>query len=175
MLNSRYYSASFDNLVKGITAFIFLLFGAITLLQWYTIPTSDSSMQGWPLYLMMVFFLSILLITWLWHPTGYTLSTDQLVIHRPVKPVVILVRDIQKVILPQPGDMRYTIRTFGNGGLFGIYGKFWNSKFGSMTWYATRRSHYILLELRDKRKIVITPDDEAMGNILQHQVTGETA
>jgi hypothetical protein len=53
------------------------------------------------------------------------------------------------------------MRTFGNGGLFGYTGKYYNSRFGKMTWYCTQRKNYVLLILSDKKKIVITPDNPA--------------
>lgn len=56
-------------------------------------------------------------------------------------------------------DLKWSIRTFGNGGVFGYYGKFFNNSFGSMTWFATRRENFVMLILKDGRKIVVTPDD----------------
>ena len=51
------------------------------------------------------------------------------------------------------------IRTFGVGGLFGYYGQFYNSKIGSMTWYATRQNNTVLVRTIDNKNIVLTPDE----------------
>jgi hypothetical protein len=53
----------------------------------------------------------------------------------------------------------WAIRTFGVGGLFGYYGKFANTKLGSMTWYATRKDRAILVRTIDNKKIILTPDE----------------
>ena len=50
-------------------------------------------------------------------------------------------------------------RTFGVGGLYGYYGKFYNRTFGSMTWYATRRDKLVLVKFQNKKKIILTPDE----------------
>ena len=55
--------------------------------------------------------------------------------------------------------MKWTVRTFGVGGLFGYFGKFANRALGSMTLYATRRNNYVLIITTDERKIIITPDE----------------
>ena len=55
-------------------------------------------------------------------------------------------------------DMGLTIRTFGVGGLFGYFGKFFNSKIGRLTMYGTRRNNTVLIET-DNKKIILTPDD----------------
>ena len=51
------------------------------------------------------------------------------------------------------------MRLFGNGGLFGITGWFWNRRFGRFRAYATDPGRVVLLRYRDGRKIVVTPHD----------------
>ncbi|MBS4044542.1 MAG: hypothetical protein KGZ59_12085 [Chitinophagaceae bacterium] len=55
--------------------------------------------------------------------------------------------------------LKGTIRTFGVGGLFGYFGKFYNNKIGVMTLYATRRSNYVLIKTSANKKIILTPDN----------------
>ena len=50
------------------------------------------------------------------------------------------------------------IRTFGVGGLFGIYGKFYTNGLGNITVFGTQSKNYILIRT-NSQKIVITPDD----------------
>jgi hypothetical protein len=165
MRETQYFSASFDNLVKVITAFVFILFGIIGYLSWNSYNQSEGELSMWIVLLMSGFFLTVLVISWALHPTGYSLNPDRLTIHRPFSSIDYHLKEIEKVVTPSNEDLRWTMRTFGNGGLFGIYGKFWNKKFGNMTWYATRKSNFILLELTNNRRIVITPDD-----LLMHQL-----
>ena len=171
MRETQYFSASFDNLVKGITAFVFILFGVISYLQWNSYGLSEGELPFWIVLLMSSFFLLILGISWVLHPSGYSLNPDRLTIHRPLSNIHYRLQEIEKVITPSNEDLRWTMRTFGNGGLFGIYGKFWNRKFGSMTWYATRKSNFILLELTNNRRIVITPDDPSMSRLITNFIS----
>jgi hypothetical protein len=170
MRETQYFSASFDNLVKGITAFVFILFGVIGYLSWNSYRQSEGEFPLWVVLLMTSFFLLILGISWALHPTGYSLNPDRLTIHRPFSNIDYHLQEIEKIITPSNEDLRWTMRTFGNGGLFGIYGKFWNKKFGSMTWYATRKSNFILLELTNNRRIVITPDDLSMSQVITNLI-----
>ena len=90
-----------------------------------------------------------------------------MIIERPAGRKIVLLMDIKYVEVPTKESMYWTIRTLGNGGLFGYWGKFANTTYGDMTWYATRRSNYILLKLKNSRSIVITPDDISLAQALQ--------
>lgn len=174
MRETQYFSASFDNLVKGITAFVFILFGVISYLQWNSYRQSEGEFPMWAVFLMSGFFLMVLVISWALHPTGYSINAERLTIHRPFSNIHFRVQVIEDILTPTNEEMRWTMRTFGNGGLFGIYGKFWNKKFGSMTWYATRRSNYILMVLTKQRKIVVTPDDVSMKQVIADFITASS-
>ncbi len=156
------YPASFDNLVKGITAFVCLLFLIVGWLQGSDYLKAGGDLPAWPVLLFTLLFVSLIVVTWLLHIKGYTLKENSLVIHRPIGDVIIGYKDIENVQHVEEKDMRWTVRTFGNGGLFGFYGKFWNNKFGHMSWYATQRKNFILIKKRDNKKVVITPDDIAL-------------
>ena len=55
--------------------------------------------------------------------------------------------------------MPRSIRVFGVGGLFGYFGLFRNSRYGTMIWYATRRDQFVVIERSNGKTIVLTPDD----------------
>jgi hypothetical protein len=80
---------------------------------------------------------------------------------KSVKPVVIYYTDIKTIRQLDQSEMKNSIRTFGNGGVFGYTGKFLNRKLGSMTLYCTQRKNYVLIEKMDGTKIIISPDDPA--------------
>ena len=84
----------------------------------------------------------------------YALSIER----KKSDPVQFNYSDIRSITHVPDGDMKMVIRTFGNGGVFGYTGSFYNKKYGSMKWYCTRRQNYILLETTNKGKIVFTPD-----------------
>ena len=51
------------------------------------------------------------------------------------------------------------MRKFGSGGVFGYIGKFWNKQQGNMIWYATDMKNPVMIETKNGKKIVLTPDD----------------
>ena len=95
-------------------------------------------------------------------PLKYIIDKNKLIIKRPFKDLVIDLKNIKDTFLPTKESMRWTIRTFGNGGLFGYIGKFSNKTHGTMTWYATKTSNYLILVTNDNKKIVLTPDNTEM-------------
>jgi hypothetical protein len=95
-------------------------------------------------------------------------SSDALIIHRPLKNKLIPLNDIARGRMIEKGELKWTIRTFGNGGLFGYTGHFTNRKLGAMRWYATRRNDAVLLQTTEGKKILLTPDEpEAFLQALQ--------
>lgn len=59
----------------------------------------------------------------------------------------------------EPEGLRGSLRLFGNGGLFGISGWFWNRRLGLFRAYATDPGRVVLLRYRDGKKVVVTPHD----------------
>lgn len=144
-----------DKLGYGITIGVILLFVVIVGGQY---PIIQSGNYVVPIFVSTI-FIATLFLAYIYHPVSYTLSPSVLTIQRPGKDAIYSVNDFISAELVAPGQMKYTIRTFGVGGLFGYYGKFANSVFGSMTWYASRRDNMILLTTVEGKKIVITPDE----------------
>lgn len=97
--------------------------------------------------------------SFLFHPSSYSVNRTELIISRPAKGVKIRVGDIKNVERLTRKDLAWSVRIFGVGGLFGYYGKFSNKTIGPMTWYATRRNSYVLIQLKNNKKIIITPDE----------------
>jgi hypothetical protein len=59
----------------------------------------------------------------------------------------------------EPEGLRGSLRLFGNGGLFGISGWFWNRRIGRFRAYATDPGRAVLLRFRDGKKVMVTPHD----------------
>ncbi|MGH8276066.1 MAG: PH domain-containing protein, partial [Steroidobacteraceae bacterium] len=59
----------------------------------------------------------------------------------------------------EPEGLRGSLRLFGNGGLFGISGWFWNRRIGRFRAYATDPGRVVLLRYQDGRRVVVTPHD----------------
>jgi Bacterial PH domain len=100
----------------------------------------------------------LLMIAFLIRPNNYSVSSDKLLIHRMISNVEIDRNNIKSVQEIDESQVKNSLRTFGVGGFFGSFGKFWNSKLGNMTWYVTRKNNFVLVETKDQKKIILTPD-----------------
>ena len=149
------FKASLDTLAKGVTIGISILFAVVVAGQIY-LYCSDAELSA---FLTAIPLLAVYLATYCFRPIDYDITNDKLVIHRTIKDVIINRQDIKNVQSINKSQMKWTIRTFGVGGLFGYYGPFVNSHFGNMTWYATRRDNTVLIETVDDKKLIVTPDE----------------
>ena len=149
------YKTSLDNLAKGITIGVTILFVAILIGQFSIIKDTGRAV---PIFTTVTLFL-IYFISFAFSPINYEVSAQHLSIHRLLIDVNIDRNQIKSVELLDKEQLAWVIRTFGVGGLFGYYGKFANTKLGSMTWYASRRDKTVLIVTLDNKKIILTPDE----------------
>ena len=106
-----------------------------------------------------ILLLLVYLFTFLLRPLHYTITDTTLIIQRPLSSKKIARADIEALELFINGELNWAIRTFGVGGLFGYFGRFFKGSIGSMTWYATRRNKAVLIRTKSGDRIVVTPDD----------------
>lgn len=150
------YEASWDKSVKIITIGVTALFIGLGLMDLF--PFSHTF--EWKKSAIIT---TILIVTYggayIFRPLGYVLTGDQVIIRRPWRSVIVERKSIETVQIISKEQLKFTIRTFGVGGLFGYYGKFYNSVFGKMTWYLTRRDHLVLIRTTNKKTILLSPDE----------------
>jgi hypothetical protein len=139
------YKATLDKTAIIITILVTLLFGTLIVFN-FILPLA---------ILLMIIYLICLLLK----PLNYEITGNELIIRRLIKSVHIDRSDIESLELIDKAALSGTIRTFGVGGLFGWYGKFANSQLGDMTWYVTRRDKIVLINTKDSKKILISPDE----------------
>jgi len=89
---------------------------------------------------------------------GYVLTETHLEVRRLGWRSLLPLADLVAVT-GEPQGLRGSLRLFGNGGLFGISGWFWNRSIGRFRAYATDPDRAVLLRYRDGSKIVVTPHD----------------
>jgi hypothetical protein len=107
---------------------------------------------------MAFYILSVLVVAaYLLQPIS--VDNDRVNINRKVLTETISYREIKTVRLLQDSELLAAIRFFGNGGLFGYTGFYYNKRLGVTRWYCTQRKNYVLIEKTNKKKIIITPDD----------------
>jgi hypothetical protein len=155
-----FFKASLDTLSKVITIACLVIFAGsaagIGTLMWSP-GVSTPGVIGFGF--LVLFMIGVPAGCYLYAPKGYRIDTDALVVVRPAGDKKILFSDIAEIRPMSPGEMGRTLRTFGNGGLFGYYGKYYNRTLGNFTIYATRRDRYLLVRTKQMKSIVITPDD----------------
>lgn len=149
------YKTSLDNLAKGVTIGVTILFAGIIFAQYSIIKDAGHAV---PFYAAITCLL-IYLLAFAFRPVNYVVTKDELIIGRPLLNVHIKRADIKSVALIEKDKIKGAIRTFGVGGLFGYYGNFANFSLGRMTWYATRRDKPVLVKTIDNKNIIFTPDD----------------
>ncbi|MGC9151438.1 MAG: PH domain-containing protein [Microbacter sp.] len=160
------YKASLDNTAKIITVlviavFVYLGYRSIHLMMLHPDDLRMLLVQGGVLLL----FLVLIIGSYLMSPRYYRVENDNLVIVRPAKNKLISLDEIASVRILDPNEAGGAIRTFGNGGLFGYYGKYFYPKFGRVTLYTSQRKNRILIETKQGFKFMISPDDT---DIIQH-------
>lgn len=154
-------------LVKLITGGVIILFLVLSqrqitaLLKYEEIDTSSILAHAG----ILLLFVAILLLSYLFSTIRYKIQDGRLIINRPIGNIKINSRDITEI--RKIKNRIFTLRTFGSGGLFGFYGKFYNSKYGNMTWYVTQRKNLILLTTKNGKKIMISPDDVGLADKLE--------
>ncbi len=162
------YKASLDALAKGITIGVFILFIAIGQQSVRAILVAKGDTAGILIHSgMLLLFVAILLGSWLYAPQSYTLDRNELTINRPIGKVKIKLGDLKQVRLLADNETKGTIRTFGVGGLFGYFGKFYMPGIGHATFYATQRKNRILIVTNNDKIWIITPDDNSMAEKLK--------
>lgn len=149
------YKTYLDNLAKLVTMVVTIVFAVIIVVQ---ISLINDEVQSVPIFTTTL-FLFIYFGTFFFRPVSYILIPDQLIIHRPLSNIKILRTDIKTVEHIDKYDLKWSLRIFGVGGLFGYWGKFRNKKLGSMTWYATRRNNVVLVTTIHQKKIILTPNE----------------
>jgi hypothetical protein len=89
---------------------------------------------------------------------GYVLTEKQIEVRRLGWNTVLPIDGLVAVAGKSEG-LRGSLRLFGNGGLFGISGWFWNRRIGRFRAFATDADRVVLLVYRDGKKVVVTPHD----------------
>jgi len=145
------FHASLDLLSKIITSLIAII-AAVMLFNYF--------MDDGFIYIFTGGFLMALIIfMFLYMPQKYIVSKEELIIKRIIGDFKVERKKILKVIHPDRSYLSFVVRVFGNGGLFGYTGYFWNKSFGKMHWFVTQRKNYVVIDMGTKRKIVLSPDD----------------
>ena len=149
------FKASLDKPAKIITAGIVLVFAVLLVAIW--IEESTEVKTGMKVYIS-IFLIAILAFCYAFSIQGYELSDTEIIIKRRSGNKIIKTAAIKEIKTLEKAALKGTIRTMGVGGLFGYFGEFSNSQYGSMDWYVTRRDKIIFIATH-KQRLLLSPDD----------------
>lgn len=162
-MNTTNFKASLDTFSIVLTVALFIIFGFLGYTSIRVLMSSQDEIETILYHLsILLLFIAILLGSFLFAPQSYSLSNNEIIINRPIKNRKINIYDIEEVRIIPDTEIKGLIRTFGVGGVFGYFGKHYNSKLGNITLYATQRKNYILIQMKQGKKIIITPNDIKM-------------
>jgi hypothetical protein len=157
------YSATLDNLARSVTIGVIGLFIGLSVLEVLTTPEKASAFPSIPI---LILFPALVLGAWLVSPMSYTVEAGTLRINRPIGPVRINRADIREVRMVDEHELRGLVRTFGSGGLFGYFGKFYSRTLGHVTLYTTQRKNRVLIQTEQGKTFILSPDDPGMIDAL---------
>lgn len=149
----RHFQAPWGLPLKAITSGVScLLFGIAAYSLWQMLNGSAA------VSLVAVLMpLVILAVCSLFTVRGYTVATNQLIVHRLGWSNAIDLSNLQTADFA-PGVMQGSRRTFANGGLFAFVGNFYASDLGAYRAYVTDGMRAVVLKFTDKI-IVVSPDE----------------
>jgi hypothetical protein len=100
-------------------------------------------------------------LAWALAPRALAVGGGEVRVERPLRPVVIPLAALRAVgRLPREAEGGL-LRTFGSGGAFGYYGRYWSRRLGAVRLHATRLRDFVVLEADDGRHLVTPGDPEA--------------
>jgi hypothetical protein len=155
----RQFAMSLSGGVRWVTTLVVPLLVALPLLVWGGVPGIRFGPGGelalWGSLASPV----IAVLAWAIAPKGLEIEGGELrVLRRSWPAAVFPLAGVEQVTVLPPGALRFAVRTFGVGGLFGYYGWFYRK--GSFRLYATRTDRLVEVVVRGGR-IVVSPDDPA--------------
>ncbi len=87
---------------------------------------------------------------------SYTITPDAILVHRLFWNTRVPLAEFQSAQF-DPGALRWSIRTCGNGGMYSFTGWYWNKRVGAYRAFVTDPKRAVILKF-SQRTIVVTPD-----------------
>ncbi len=150
------YRAPYDGVVMGVTIFAAALLGGVGLMMLVLALAIDVAFVRVVFGLCAVLILSILAFSYLLAPKRFRIEPHRIAVERPAGPLVVALDP--PVVAWRTERLGFTIRTGGNGGLFGAYGRFRNRDLGSFRTYARRSRDYVVVST-GSQTLVFGPED----------------
>jgi hypothetical protein len=150
------FGAPWGKSLKAVTAFTVAMLLGIAIIGFLTGPRGGTDGVIW-FAGMAVSPLLIVILALPFAVRGYVLSRKTLLVKRMGWCSRIELEKLVEVEI-DPKAMARSIRTFGNGGLFGFTGLYWNRKLGSYRAYVTDFRFCVVLRFA-RGVVIVSPDD----------------
>lgn len=156
----RRFEMSWETGLKVSTAFfVLLLLGVGVGVPWFTWRATSGAPAA--LAAVVLPFLAAFVtvpLAWALAPRALVLRGSFLVIERALRPVELRLGEIRAVGQVTRQELGTLVRTWGSGGAFGYYGRFYSRKLGPVRLAATRSDGYVVVDT-DAGRWLVTPDD----------------
>lgn len=142
--------------ILALTAMLWALPGLLAILSWRQWGTMRSVPGGMALLLVLLYG-SIWLF---WRPTAFEISGDHLTVIFPGRRRCFPLSDVTacRVVSSQQFRSEYGLAVrVGVGGLWGGFGLLWTSRRGWVSFYVSRTDDLLLIDLRGRKPLLITP------------------
>jgi hypothetical protein len=152
------FKATLDMKTNIITAIVIMILLGIA----YFLPhwaTQEGEPNQLIIFGLPLFNILIILLAYYFSVKSYLVDNQFITIKRPFTNVKINRQEIANISAIELEAMKGALRLFGSSGVFGYYGIFRNSTLKNFTMYGTQTENYILIELQNGKKIVLTPDE----------------
>ena len=154
------FKLSFDRLSKWITTGTLVVFLTTLGIIEFVKDNQNTEILTLVQTLMATFLTLILGYCYFTRPLYYYLDSQNLVIRRPINSITIPRIEISESTLVEHSEKKNMLRLFGNGGFFGYTGFFYNHTLGKMHLYVSRKDHWVLIKLSNKKQVVLSPDED---------------
>ncbi|KYH38773.1 MAG: hypothetical protein AYL30_003050 [Candidatus Hecatellales archaeon B24] len=167
----KHYRSERDVAVKIMTAAVWVLLSAVTVITGYeafeTLPWGQALLLTSALATLSA---GILGVTYLFAPKAFDLTSAGVVVLRPVRSFLIPYSQIVEA-RPLRKLTWKGIRLFASGGLYGFFGLFYFAGIGKTWTYTARRSRVILLKTKSRGQYVIGPEEPEnfLSQLLSYQ------
>jgi hypothetical protein len=102
---------------------------------------------------------AVAILVWCWfRPSYFFVHELGLQIHWPWRNREISKNDILGIEPLERKALGFTLRVGGAGGLWGAFGRFFSFKLGGLDCYLSSNQGILLLRLKNKRPLLITPE-----------------
>lgn len=155
-MSNATFRTTMDTAALVISGLTILLIG-FTMVSMYTTMENDFYLN----IILPLLFSFIIIIPFIYSPSGYSCTSNELLIHRPAGKITIDYREILNIRSAESDEIRRLVRLWGSGGLFGYFGKFYDSKHRNFKMYGRRRKNKVLVFT--KTGLVVLMPDEVEG------------